>query len=103
MLITRRTPKYLKDIEFALGADFYHMRIIRIAKEEKIKFSKCWMSMLKRRRILMHNLRLDNMRQLILKGCMFYYNYYLAQRSLKGKTPSQAAKIEFRSIPVQRI
>jgi transposase-like protein len=103
ILITRRTPKYLKDIELALGVEFHHMRIQSLAKEEKIKFSKYWMIMLKRRRILMHNLRLDNMRQLILKGCTFYYNYYLAQRSLKGKTPSQAAKIEFRSITTQWI
>jgi transposase-like protein len=98
VLIVRKTPKYLKGVELALGAAAYHIRIRVMAKEEKIKISRYWMSLIKRRRILMHNLKLDDMRQLILKGCMLYHNYYLTQRSLSGKTPSQAAKIEFQTL-----
>jgi putative transposase len=101
VLIVRRPSKYLKGVELALGAASSHIQMKTTDQEEKIISSKYWISMIKRRRILLHNLKLEKMRQLILKGCILYHNYYLTQRSLNGKTPSQAAKIEFQTITDQ--
>ncbi len=96
VLITRSVAKFQKSLEIILGADARNIKIEPQAREEKMKFSRFWLGMLKRRRILMDGLKLNDMAQLVLKGWMLYYNYYLTQESLNGKTPSQAAKIEYR-------
>jgi putative transposase len=95
VLITRSTTKYSKVAELALGSDAYKIRIEPFAQKEKMKFSKYWLGMLKKRRILLVGFKQNDMIQVVLKGWMLYYNYYLTQESLNGNTPSQAARIEY--------
>ena len=99
VLVTKRMSKYLQGIELALGATGCQINIEPFPKNEKNNFSSYWHRMQKKRRLILHNLKLLNMAQLILEGWMLYYNYYLDQKSLNGKTPSQAAEIQFPSIP----
>jgi len=103
VLITRRTSQYQEGIELGLGAVGSKIKIEPFAKKEIMNFSCFWRRMQKKRRIVLCNLKIFDAAELSLKGWMIYYNYYLYQKSLNWKTPSQTAKIEFPSIPNPKI
>jgi transposase-like protein len=99
VLTTRRLSKYTQGIELVFGAAGCQIQIEPFTREETKSFTRFWLRMQNRRKIVLHNLKLINMAQLVLHGWMDYYNYYLNQKSLYGKTPSQAAEIQSPSIP----
>ena len=103
VLITRRTIQYQEGIELGLGAAVNKIKIETFAKKEVMNFSYFWRRMQNNRRNVLYNLKILDVARLILEGWMIYYNYYLYQKSLNSKTPSQTAKIEFPSIPNPKV
>ena len=99
VLTTRRLSKYIQGIELAFGAAGCQIQIESFEREDTKRFTRFWLRMQNRRKIVLHNLKLINMAELVLHGWMDYYNYLLNQKSLYSKTPSQAAEIQSPSIP----
>jgi transposase-like protein len=93
-IIARRTTKYLKGAERTLGANIKKVQIRTPGRDER-RFSAYWHNIIKERSNIVHNLKSSEIFRLSLDGWITYYNYYLTQESLKGKTPSQKAKIEY--------
>jgi transposase-like protein len=103
VLISRKTSHYQEGIELGLGAVVNKIKIETFGKKDVLNFSNFWRRMQKNRRIILYNFKIVDVARLILKGWMIYYNYYLYQKSLNLKTPSQTAKIEFPSIPNPKV
>lgn len=93
-IFTRRTSKYKKGVELALGLTAGQVQIKLLSKEDAFKLAKYWRSALKERAIVMSGLKLLDVAQLTLNGWVYYYNYHRTQESLKGNTPSKIAKFE---------
>jgi transposase-like protein len=102
VLTTRRFSKYSQGIELSFGAAGCQIQFEPFTKEETKSFTRYWLRMQNKRKIVLHHLKLINMAQLVLQGWTDYYNYYLNQESLYGKTPSQAAEIHSPSIPKRK-
>jgi transposase-like protein len=90
-IITRNASRYQKAIEQIMGLDWKKVRIKKSDKDDEIKFSVYWHNILKGRSHILHNLKSLNMVQLTLLGWIINYNYYSPQRSLKDRTPANAA------------
>ena len=103
VLITRRANQYQEGIEQILGSGNAKIKIETFAEKGPLGIATFWRRMQKKRKIVLDSLKLLDVAQLILNGWMVYYNYYLYQKSLSWKTPSQTAKIEFPSIPNPKV
>jgi transposase-like protein len=93
-IINRRRAKYLNGVEQALGTDSGRVQVNTSGNRDGMKFP-VWRSIIKGRSTIMRRLKSLEIARLTLDGWTVYYNYYITQESLKGKTPSQAAMIEY--------
>jgi putative transposase len=95
-IVNRRKARYAHAVEQALGANGAQIQIRNAVQEEEIKLSVYLRRVFKGRDALVRGMKLLERAKSNLAGWMIYYNYYMTQESLHGKSPSQEARIEYK-------
>jgi transposase-like protein len=86
--------KYFKGIEFVFGPG---VRLVNTKnRQDKMHFAEYWNFVIRVRRKILSRQKLLKFAQLTLNGWIFYQNYVVAQKSLKDKTSSQEADIDYK-------
>lgn len=87
---------YRQAMEDAYGADSHHIVTTPFTDAElSTNLMERWNGTLKDRLKPMRGMDRNANMQLILDGFVFYYNYLRPHMGLEGKTPAQAAKVDY--------
>jgi len=94
-VITDKLYAYWDGIELVFGADTEHVQSSPFAKGDSTSKIECFHSTLKERTKVMKAFRnIDTLIQ-FTDGFLVYYNYLKPHHSLNGKTPAEAAKVDY--------
>jgi len=94
-IITDKLYAYWDGIEMVFGADTEHVQSSPFGKGDSTSKIERWHSTLKERTKVMKAFRnVDTLIQ-FTDGFLVYYNYLKPHHSLYGKTPAEAAKVDY--------
>jgi transposase-like protein len=96
VMLTDGWRAYEDGCELVFGGDTRHIVTSPFERKElSTNIVERWHGTLKDRLKPMRGMDKSETHQLILEGFILYYNYLRPHESLKGKTPAEAAKIDF--------
>jgi transposase-like protein len=95
-VITDKLYAYWDGIELAFGADTEHVQSSPFAKGDSTSKIERWHSTLKERTKVMKAFRNIDTSIQFTNGFLVYYNYLKPHHSLKGKTPAEVAKVDYK-------
>lgn len=94
-IITDKLAAYLDGIELVFGADTKHIRSKPFTIEDNTNLIERFHGTLKDRTKVMRGLKDIASARLITEGWLLHYNYLRPHEALKGKTPAEAAGVEY--------
>ena len=94
-IITDKLYAYWDGIELVFGADTEHVQSGPFAKGDSTSKIERWHSVLKERTKVMKAFRTTETLMQFTDGFLAYYNFIKPHHSLKGKTPAEAAKVDY--------
>jgi transposase-like protein len=94
-IITDKLYAYWDGIELVFGADTEHVRSSPFAKGDSTSRIERWHSVLKERTKVMKAFRNIETLMQFTDGFLVYYNYLKPHHSLGGRTPAEAAGIDY--------
>lgn len=95
LIVTDKLQAYIDGIERVFGAETAHIRSEGMATESHNNIIERFHGTLKQRTKVMRGLRTPNTDRLVLDGWLIHYNYFRPHESLQGKTPAEAAQMDF--------
>jgi len=95
VVVTDGLPSYLDGIELAFGSDAKHKQGGPFNVENNTNLIERFHGSIKDRTEIIRGLKKPETARRFLEGWLIHYNYFRPHLSLDGKTPAQAAKVEF--------
>lgn len=102
--VSGKTPKcvltdgwkgYVDGIEQAYGADAKHIVTDPFTREDNTEIIERWHGTLKERTKVIRGFKSVETAEKFLDGFLVWYNYLRPHESLDGKTPAEAAKVDY--------
>ncbi len=94
-IITDKLAAYLEGIERVFGADAKHIQSQGMDRSTHNNIIERFHGTLKARTKVMRGLKSRESARTILGGWLVHYNFFRPHEGLKGRTPAQAAQIQF--------
>jgi len=94
-IVTDRLQAYLDGIEQVFGSEAVHIQSEGMASATHNNFIERFHGTLKQRTKVMRGMKNPDTARLLLDGWLIHYNYFRPHEGLGGKTPSEAAQIDF--------
>lgn len=94
-IVTDKLSAYIDGIERVFGADAQHIQSQGMTTDTHNNLIERFHGTLKQRTKVMRGLKSKETGQILLAGWLVHYNYFRPHEGLRGKTPAEAARVNF--------
>ena len=94
-IITDRLRAYMEGIERVFGGETVHVQSQGMTTASHNNVIERFHGTLKQRTKVMRGMKSPETARIVLGGWLIHYNYFRPHEGLRGKTPAEAALVEF--------